>query len=45
MQVVHRATPTVTRANPLYGYLRGPVELTPVAECLAMELPLPIEKN
>ena len=44
MQVVYRATPTVTQANPLYGYLRGPVELTPVAESLANELPLPVFK-
>ena len=32
----------MTRVNPLFGHLRELVTLTPVADCLTVELPLPV---
>ena len=40
--VLKRATLTVTRALISNCYLRGPLTPTPIAECLAMELSLPV---
>ena len=41
VRVVLRAIPTETRPTLNNGYLREPVRLIPVAEHLAVELPLP----
>ena len=38
MKVIWRATPTVTRYIRLYGHLRGPVTITLVTECLAVDV-------
>ena len=42
VRVLYRATPTVTLGIHLFGYLRGHVTLTPIAERLTMELSPPV---